>query len=266
VAPERIKCNTRVRWEASLNRYAGTSAKKIAELWKVTPDPEAIAKGKHLILGYLVRSYYDQTQPHNMGVVRLRGRTYQDGGVRRSLLLFHSAVATSTDGTSPCFESLLRHGGVRHVVNLYGGSFPFQDMIELEKRLAAKLGASYFDAARAPELAFRPLVERPEDYAPNARRAMANLARLIREQLLRPGGAAPRGNLYVHCGGGMHRSGMLVGVIRRCINRDAMAAIEADYRRHVGYVSERDSGGYELLNIRFIREFDCGLLAGAGPG
>ena len=31
------------------------------------------------------------------------------------------------------------------------------------------------------------------------------MARLIREQILMPGGAPPKGNIHLHCGGGMHR-------------------------------------------------------------
>ena len=151
------------------------------------------------------------------------------------------------------------------MVNLYGGSFPFGDMIEHEKRLAARLKVTYFDAGRVPELEYRSLIEDPRDYESNRRRAMTNLARLIREQLLHPQGKPPGGNLYIHCGGGMHRSGMLFGVVQRCINREPMDRIEADYKRHTGYLSARQPGGYEPLNIRFIREFDCGLLPSPGP-
>lgn len=258
---ERIECSTLVRWEPSLSRYADRVARGIAAHWGAQPDKAAMEKAVHHALGYLVRSYYDQISPHNLGVTLLEGRyRIDEKGRRRPLLLFRSAVTTSPDGGCPCFESLVRHGHVRHVVNLYGGSFPFRDMIEHEKELAARLGVIYFDAAEAPELAYRRPIEHPEDYEKNRGRAMANLARLIREKLLRPDGKPPRGNLYIHCGGGMHRSGMLFGVLQRCINKVPMDAIENEYKRHVGYVSRAEPGGYEALNVRFIREFDCSLL------
>ena len=72
-------------------------------------------------------------------------------------------------------------------------------------------------------------------------------------------GSRVRCCLY-HSSGGMHRSGMLFGVLRRCVNGDSMAQIEREYRRHVAYSSEQQPGGFESLNLRFIREFDCRLL------
>lgn len=261
VDPDSIHCSTLVRWEPSLGRYARQLVQRIAEAWGVTPEPKARERAEHHALGYLVRSYYDQVSPQNLGVTLVEGHSFvDDKGERHPLLLFRSAVTTSPTGACPCFESLVRNGRVRHVVNLYGGTFPFRDMIEREKKLAHKLGVSYFDAAEAPKLAFRRLVEHPQDYRRNQKQAARNLARLINEQLLHPKGQQPRGNLYIHCGGGMHRSGMLFGVIQRCINRVPLEQIEAEYKRHTGYISDSKPGGYEALNVRFIADFDCTLL------
>lgn len=261
VDPEQIRCSTLVRWEPGLLRYAKRSVEGIAKLWEVSPDPAELKRAVRHALGYLVRLHYDQTAPHNLGVTVLRNVHHTDEkGLRHPTLLFRSAVISCPGGDCVCFRSLVKHGGVRHVVNLYGGSFPFRDLIEQEKQLASQLQVSYFDAADQPGLAYRSLVKRPQDYERNRQQAMGNLARLIREQLLRPGGSPPRGNLYVHCGGGMHRSGMLFGAIQRCVNQEPMNRIEAQYKRHTGYRSEKQPGGYEPLNLRFIREFDCSLL------
>ena len=257
----RIRCNSNVRWEPSLSGYARQIVARINKEYGIQPDSEQRERAVHHALGYLVRTYFDQTSPHNLGATVLRGHTYvTPAGHTRPLVLFRSAVTTRAGGTCPCFESLIRSGQVRHVVNLYGGTFPFRDLIDRERRLARRLGASYLDAAASARLRYRGLIEHPDDYERNKRRAMRHLAELIRDHLLRPGGAAPRGNLYVHCGGGMHRSGMLFGVIQRCINGEPMDRIEAEYRRHSGYVSSEQPGGYEELNVRFIREFDCSLL------
>lgn len=261
-----IRCSTLVRWEPSLQRYAKQVVAGIEQAYGVNPEPEKHERAVHHALGYLVRSYYDQIAPQNLGVTRVEGHHHVNNrGERGPLLLFRSAVTTTPTGECPCFESLVRHGGVRHVVNLYGGTFPFRDMIDRERQLAAKLGVTYFDAADRPELAFRRLVEHPEDYGRNLSRAMRNLATLIRKQLLRPGGKPPRGNLYIHCGGGMHRSGMLFGVIQRCINKVPMKRIEQEYRRHTGYISDEKPGGFEPLNVRFIGDFDCALLEADAP-
>ena len=59
----------------------------------------------------------------------------------------------------------------------------------------------------------------------------------------------------------MHRTGMVIGVIRRFLNPgDTLEAILADYRRHVDYRDDANPGGREALNERFIAEFDLTLL------
>jgi hypothetical protein len=256
-----------VRWEPKLGRYARETVAGIEKEYRTQLDPKARKRAIHHALGYLVRIYFDQAAPHNLGAVVLKGHTYTDArGRKRPLVLFRSAVTTQAAGRCPCFQSLIRAGGVRHVINLYGGTFPFRDLIEEERRLARKLGVTYLDASASPRLRFRDLVEHAEDYEGNKKQAMENLASLIREHLLAPGGSPPRGNLYIHCGGGMHRSGMLFGVVRRCVNGDPIDLIEAEYRRHTAHVSDKNPGGYEALNMRFIREFDCGLLAADKAG
>jgi hypothetical protein len=268
VDPDGLACNTRVRWERALNRYAKEIVAGIARKWKIAPDEAARRAAVHHALGYLVRSYFDQVAPHNMGVTALRGHTYRDArGRRRQLLVYRSGLTIDDrvpGSPSRCFESLVQAGGVRHVINLYGGTFPFYDVVAAEKTRAKALGISYFDAATAAELQFRRMIEKPADYGRNLAAAMKRLAALVNRHLLRPGGAPPRGNVYVHCGGGMHRTGMVIGVLRRCINKEPMAAIEADYRRHTAYRSEAAPGGFEALNLRFIEAFDCALLK-VGP-
>lgn len=275
VDPRRIRCNRIVRWEPTLDRYARQLTTAIVERTGISPSPELRATIEHTALGYLVRSYFDQTTPHNLGVMVLRGHHFVDPrGRRRPLLIFRSAVTTARpgprrdrslaqQGPSPCFKSLLDAGHVRHIVNLYGGTFPFHDVIAREKRYARARGATYLDLASVPELKWRRLVEQQADYRANLGEAMQRMARLIREHLLRPGGKPPRGNLYVHCGGGMHRSGMVFGVLRRCINGEPMQRVEREYRRHTDYRSDAEPGGFERLNLQFIADFDCKLL---GPG
>lgn len=259
---DRIRCNSAVRFDLGLNRYAKEIVQGIATQWGASPDAAARKRANHHALGYLVRSYFEQTGLHNLGVMELRGHHSQDArGVRRPLLVFRSGlVVEERGGPSACFRSLIEHARVRHVVNLYTGTFPFQDLIAAERRFAASLGATYFDANDAAAGNWRQLIEEEKDFAKNLPRVMQGLAALIREQILAPGGAPPRGNVYFHCGGGMHRSGMVFGVLRRCLNRDPLPLIEEEYRRHTGWRSEREPGGFEPLNLELIRSFDCSLL------
>lgn len=262
IPADKIRCSTHVRWERSLNSYAKSVVKGLAQRWKIdTPEGER-RREVHFVLGYMVRLYFEQARPDNLGGMVLRGRTYKDDrGVDRPLVVFRSGLTLEEGGgTSSCFNSLIKAGGVRHVVNLYAGTFPFHDLIDAEKDQARALGVSYFDLRGHRDLRWRGLVEDEAHYQKNLAEAQRRVARLIREQLLRPGGTAPRGNIYFHCAGGMHRSGMLFGVLQRCLNATPMKRIEASYRRHVDHVSDAQPGGYEPLNLRFIRDFDCALL------
>ena len=58
----------------------------------------------------------------------------------------------------------------------------------------------------------------------------------------------------------MHRTGMVVGVIDKCVNGTSLQTLEDDYKRHVAWRSSADTGGYEAENVAFIKEFDCSLL------
>ena len=259
-----LQCSTFVSWEPTLNRYAKAMVAGLANQWSVTPDAAALKRARHHVLGYLVRSYFNQARPHNLGATALKGHSYTDAqGKKRPLLVIRSAVTIGATGQQACFKSLIRHAGVRHVINLYGGTFPFHDVIEAEKKTAARLGVTFYDLAQHPEHKFRPLIEAAQDYQKNVAQAEKNLATLINLRLLRPGGGPPRGNLYFHCCGGMHRSGMIFGVLRRCINGDSMEAIEKEYRRHVAFTDAGRPGGFEPLNLKFIREFDCRRIGGA---
>jgi len=151
------------------------------------------------------------------------------------------------------------------VVNLYGGHFPLHDFIRAEKAVAHDRGVTHHDTSNSGRR-WRRLIKRERDYEKNHRRAMEIVAELINGEILRPGGKAPRGNVYLHCGGGMHRSGMVFGILRRCINGDPIAQIEADYRRHTACTADDRPSGYEPLNMRFIREFDCTLLGAQTEG
>jgi hypothetical protein len=266
IDPARIACNQRVEWDDRLDAYAKKITDGIAELLAVKPSEAERGRAIRHALGYLVRSHFESARPDNLGVMRLAGRTWVDeAGKRRPLLVFRSGLTFGRGGPSACFKSLVENARVRHVVNLYAGSFPFQEMIAAEGALARQLGATYEDsAASAPDLEYRGLVESAEGYEKNFRRAEGNLARLVRDHLLAPSGAPPRGNLYFHCAGGMHRSGILFAVLRRCVNRDPWELIESEFKRHVAYESEKAPGGFEPRNLRFVREFDCSLLEPRG--
>lgn len=192
----------------------------------------------------------------NLGAVAVADRTTPDG---KPLLVLRTAFTAQPAAPDSCVGSLLRVG-VRHIVNLYAGPMPTAELEAAEARAVLGAGGTYFTARDHPEVAsFRD--ELRESEGPDAAKAaMQAIADLIRSQILAPQGQAPRGHVQVHCGGGMHRTGMVIGVLERCWNRTPWAEVAAHYRRHVGWLSDREPGGFEEKNLEFIEKFDCSLL------
>jgi hypothetical protein len=246
-------------WYSELNQYADKGAEEIAGILKVELDAEQRKATSRILLGYLVRSMFEHLKPNNLGVMRLKGHFFADDDEQHPLLIFRSGVMTDADQPGSCLQSLLSAGRVRHVINLYGSSFPLHDYIDLEMQAAEAAGGTCHNDAKSGQ-PWRELVEKPDKYEKNVKIAMQRIAELIKTQILLPGGRPPHGNILVFCGGGMHRTGMTYGILQRCINNDPMDKIEETYKRHTAYRSEIEPGGYEELNLRFIREFDCQLL------
>lgn len=257
---KRITCNGRVVWISELGTLSKRAIADIVERQGVQFTPAQRKHSERVILGYLVRLVFQQLGTQNLGAMRLKGWSYLDkAGNKHPLLVFRSGVTTDASAPGSCLRSLLGAGDVKHIVNLYGGHFPLHEFIKAEKVVARQLGATHFDVAASGNR-WRKLIKKPQDYQKNRAQAMQMVASLIRDKILRPGGKKPTGNIYFHCGGGMHRSGMIFGILRRCINGDDMKLIEDEYKQHTAFRSLKEPGGYEALNVRFIREFDCSLL------
>lgn len=230
--------------------------------------------GGRVVLGYLVRLTYEIRGDQNVGAIVLKNMFDPKG---QPIVLFRSQAMVDVDREGSCFRNLLADGGgrVRHVHSIYAGHFPVGDLLDSEKSICAQLRKRRVDErgedASLPSFAdarsyrvprkWRRLVEKPSDWENPDRvsRAMAICASQILS-ILRPNGHPPKGNILVHCCGGMHRTGMIVGIIRRYVNGDPIEDIIADYKRHVDWRSHEQPGGYEDLNEKFIREFDLSLF------
>jgi hypothetical protein len=268
-----LRCNAENRWGKTMRADAQAGAEDVMALLGphvagLAPEArEALSKEvRDVVMWRMIRAVLVEGDNNNLGVVPLKGRTWRDtAGNERPLLLFRSGVTPNPDAPGSCFQSLLEAGGVRHVVNLFDGAMPVTDLVAAEGKAAAAHGASYRTATDEGYGPWRDILRKHMDDPEKRKAAMDGMARLIREQILNPEGAHPKGNVHVHCGGGMHRTGMVVGVIERCVNGTSPEVVEAGYRRHVGWRDAEHPGGFEEGNLRVIREFDCGLLTPATP-
>jgi hypothetical protein len=265
VDPTRLRCNQVVEWGMSLRKDATTSALEVAAaLGHPTPDAAALRQVETIIFWRMLRVLIITGNTNNLGAIALKGYTWTDAdGTKRPVIVFRSALTPEPEREGSCFRSLLTVGRVRHVVNLYDGDLPAQDLVDAESRAAHAAGASYVSASEGPDGygPWRETLKKSWDDRVKRDQAMRDVARLVREQLLRPGGKRPQGNMHFHCGGGMHRSGMIAGVLEKCVNGAPLDVIDAHYRYHTGWRSSKDPGGGEEGNLRFIHDFDCSLLA-----
>ncbi len=253
------RCNSGVLYGKDLWAQSKAASRRIAAAWGVELDKAKLRGAARIVLGHLVRTNFQAYQGDNLGVVQVKG--YSQNGA--PLLLYRSGVFVDAGELNSCLSDLINKGGLKHVVNLYTGDFPLHDFIQAEETQILKSGGSHYNAMKhvdPQKPSWRELVGDEAHYEENRAEAQRQVAQLIKETLLQPGGEAPKGNLLVHCGGGMHRSGMLVGIIQKCINAEPMEEIEADYKYHTQYLSKARPNGYEEINVRFIKEFDCGLL------
>ena len=261
VDPAALACNAQRTWNPTLRAEAKAGAQvmvdELVAAGVAVPDARAEAARKVLadaLMWRMVRAAIVDGNQNNLGVVAVRDVRTADG---RPLLLFRSAFTPRPDRADSCVQSLLA-AGVRHGVNLYQGPMPTADLAAAEATALTAVGGSYLNVQADRELAsWRD--ELREDAAAE-QKAMQAVARVIRDGVLQPNGRAPEGHVLVHCGGGMHRTGMVVGVLERCWNGAPREVWESAYRRHVAWQSPERSGGFEAANVEFIARFDCSLL------
>ncbi len=260
-----LQCNGQRVWSSGLGAEASAATEQAISRLRAAgvtmTDEQLEAARKPLrkaMMWRLIRSLIVAGDHNNLGVVQLRGLVTDQG---RPVTLFRSGLTPSPQSAGSCFASLIGAGGVRHVLNLYAGPMVTGDLEAGEQAALKAAGGRYFLARSAPARlrVWRDQLRHAKTPA-DRKAAMLAVAEIINSEILRPGGGLPKGNIHVHCGGGMHRTGMVVGVVDRCLNGTPTASLAAAYKRHVAWQSDARPGGFEADNLRFIESFDCSLL------
>jgi len=259
-----ITCNSQNRYGQNLKPYSKDAAaslvKKLAPFLiplNASEQERLLNEVEDHLMWWMVRAVLIEGNNNNFGAIALKDMFWCDEeGDRHPLIVFRTSFTPSPAEGNSCYRTLLKEGKVKHVINLYdSGNLPMDDLVKAERAVAKEMGASYALMADTTYGLWREIIrEHPE---PSQEREMAtqNVARLIKEQILMPAGEAPKGNILIHCGGGMHRTGMIIGILDKVINGKSMAEIEKSYRYHVGYKDEKHPGGFEQGNLDFIKEF-----------
>jgi hypothetical protein len=177
------------------------------------------------------------TEHQNMGGARFRFPSGIEKSVYRGSFLTANLA---------CLDGLVKERNVRSVVNLYRGEL--QSHLELAEK-EAQAFESFGGRAYIQVLNYNYSMEHQtrEDLF----QRIAEIARIVE--------AAP-GDVMIHCFGGMHRTGVLFGVLQKCLNRVPVEQVLDEYRCHADWKSAERPGGAREENETVLREFPCELL------
>jgi len=255
--PTELNGNSRGWWgtKGGIGLYplAKKATERIGKIFSYTLTKRQKKVSTYTSLGYMVRVNYELRHDDNVGAIVLKDCT-------PPRILFRSGTMVNLTDKNSMLNQLITKADLKHITNLYAGHFPLHDVYEEEKRLILEAGGTYHNEATvSPPRKWRDLIKDEEVYEKNLAKASGYVAGVIKDVLL-PGGKPPIGNMLIHCGGGMHRTGMIYGIIRRCIAEHEKDEIINDYRKHVDWQSEENPGGAEKLNEKFIMEYDEKLI------
>jgi protein-tyrosine phosphatase len=152
-----------------------------------------------------------------------------------------------TNKSPACLENLVKKRKVTTIINLYSGEIPNNiQMTQEESSLFQKFGGKQY--LRILNYDYR----MPDSSAQNAIYEKAReVITLVRH--------APD-NVLMHCYGGQHRTGIIFGIIQKCLNHAPIEDVIAEYRCHTAYENEKKPGGSKAENEKAIREFPCESL------
>ncbi|MEN8154466.1 MAG: hypothetical protein ABFR75_10630 [Acidobacteriota bacterium] len=264
IKPGCITCNSQNRYSSELKPFSKVSAKSLKQ--KLDPylnEKSGIEKKSFLdmledhIMWAMVRGVLIEANNNNFGAIVLKGFYWKDkNGVKHPLTIFRTAFTPDPAGKDSCYSSILDKGKVKHVINLYDGEMEMNDLIKAERETAQKHGASYVKTGDLNYGHWRAAIREFPNPGHEREIAKKNLGKLIREQILNPGGKSPEGNILIHCGGGMHRTGMVIGILQKIFNGRSMDHIKKVYGYHTGYRGKDRPGGFEQGNLDLIEEFE----------
>lgn len=156
-------------------------------------------------------------------------------------------------GQPQCVSDLVKDKNVQSVVMLYSGdNSTYKSMLAKETDLFQASGAiSYLRVldydipdTDATEGLDRKVVEK----------IFPTVTNIVKEISTLPG------NVLIHCYGGMHRTGILYGVMQKCLNKLPIDLIIDEYRCHTAWQSPEKPGLAWKAHEDIFREFPCEML------
>ena len=160
-----------------------------------------------------------------------------------------------------CLKHLVEKENIRQIVNLYDGSFKSKFVLSFwEKnhflRASMDKNGHFGDYTQIKDFDYD-LEER------GAERIYNDIIKVIAQI------ASVPGNTLIHCYGGMHRTGIVFGVMQKCLNgpknktenkKFVSEVVHNEYKCHTAYQNAEKKGGYHIENMTIIRHFPCDRL------
>ena len=246
-------CNDKVRWSYTLGKLRKTNFGEFERL---------------VVLNVAETS--------NMGAAKFRFPSGEKTVYRSSFLsgkVFSGKVPYDKiqKGTFPegkikgkarqCLQHLVKNANIRQIVNLYDGSFKSKYVLSYwEKnnflRSTKDKQGSFGHYTQIKDFDYD-LEERGAE--PIYRDVIAIIAQI----------ASVPGNALIHCYGGMHRTGIVFGVMQKCLNgpknksenkKFVKEVVGEEYKCHTDYQNAQKKGGYHQENMTVIENFPCDRL------
>lgn len=253
ISPDSLNCNSQNRYSKELKPFSKVSAKilynKISPFIKTELNESQNYELNDIledhVMWAMVRGVLIEGNNNNLGAIVLKNHFWTDkNGRKQPLVIFRTAFTPFPQKKHSCFSTLLKNGKIKHIINLYDGEMNLKDLIKAERETSERYGATYVRTAELNYGYWRSAIRKHPEKGPELSKATDAVARLIREQILKPKGKAPRGNILIHCGGGMHRTGMIVGILMKVFNNATDDLIINTYKYHTGYRNKENTGGF----------------------
>ena len=159
--------------------------------------------------------------------------------------IFRSSFLAGPMGKA-CLNYLVKKRNVRNIVNLYNGSFKSAHVLRVaEKKYFYAVGGKKYTHIKDYEYKLKHQTKK------QLFKKISEIINLI---------ADTPGNTDIHCYGGIHRTGIIYGVLQKCVNSLPLKQVINEYRCHADYKSKKNQGGRNPGNEKVIREFPCEIL------
>ena len=174
----------------------------------------------------------------NMGGAKFRFPSGREKSVYRSSFMA---------GKKECLSRLVNDNRVLSIFSYYSGSLKesSKTLSDEERRTFADLGGKFY--------------HQPLNYEDDFKKSSKEGVFEKVTEIIKAIDHAP-GNVLIHCYGGINRTGVLFGVMQKCLNKIPIEDVLNEYKCHTGWESEERVGGYEIDNEIAIREYPCEKL------